>query len=68
MAETRQPDAYDEDGSPLYEITPPNIDEVMARKEPLDYESAKRLVEHFRAKRNNWNVKKAKERKRKEAA
>jgi len=68
MAETRQPDAYDEDGSPLYEITPPNIDAVMEQKDPLDFESAKRLVEHFRAKRQNWNVKKAKERKRKEAA
>ena len=67
MTRTVQPDAHDEDGSPLYEITPPNIDDVMETTAPLDDEQAKRLVENYRAKRENFKVKKAKEAAKKEA-
>jgi len=56
---------FDEDGSPLEEITPPNIDDVMAAAE-LTEAGARKVVEHFRAQRQNWNFKKAKERKKKD--
>ena len=67
MTQTRQPDAFDEDGSPLYEITPPNIDDVMKQHDPLDEEQIARLIDNMRAKRENFKVKKAKEAAKKEA-
>ena len=67
MTQTRQPDAHDEDGSPLYEIMPPNIDDVMKQHDPLDEEQIARLVDNMRAKRQNFKVKKVKEAAKKEA-